>query len=84
MSKILSLGIMILIYFGSFSQVYCDNLLSYDNIEDYTWFGDWWAYPPTVGFFSNASVSPSFSAVIYGTGGGSRSIESDSNSIPNV
>jgi len=84
MSKILSLGITILIYFESFSQVYCDNLLSYDNMENYTWFGDWWAYPPTVGFFSNASVSPSFSAVIYGTGSGSSSIESDWYSLPNV
>lgn len=62
----------------------------YDNMETFTWSGDWWRYTSTgfyytyEGFYTNASVSPTQSAVIYGLGNGSSANEQDWYSLPNV
>lgn len=58
-------------------------LLVYDYMEDYTWFGNW-NTPANTGFYINASVSPTASGVIYGSGSGSSIIESANYVLPNV
>jgi len=51
-------------------------LVVYDDIEAYDWTGAGWAVGyPTTGFYSNASVTPTLSAVLYGTGTGTSVIE---------
>jgi len=51
-------------------------LVAYDDIEAYDWTGAGWAVGfPTTGFYNNASVSPTLSAVLYGTGTGTSVIE---------
>lgn len=51
-------------------------LIVYDDIEAYSWTGAGWAVGyPTTGFYNNASVSPTLSAVLYGSGTGTSNIE---------
>lgn len=51
-------------------------LVVYDDIEAYDWTGAGWAVGyPTTGFYSNASVTPTLSAVLYGSGTGTSVIE---------
>jgi hypothetical protein len=54
-----------------------------DFIEVYTWFGNW-NTPANTGFYTNASVSPNVSAVLYGNGSGSSVIESANYIMPNI
>ena len=56
--------------------------VAYDQMEKFDWHGNWWAGAPTTGFFTNASKSPTTSAVIYGSGGGAD--EYDWYSLPNI
>ena len=58
----------------------------YDYIEtfDTDWSGIWWTPIATANYFTNASVSPSASAVLYGTGNGSSAYESDWYTLPNL
>ncbi len=65
--KILLLNILTLITFSFYSQTYEDTI-AYDQMESFDWSGNWWSNAPTTGFYSNASVSPPASAVIYGSG----------------
>jgi hypothetical protein len=62
-------------------------VIEYDNMETssstYLTAG-WWTPAPTTGWFTNASVSPTLSAALYGSGNGSSGIEQDWYSIPNV
>ena len=58
-------------------------LITYDNIETYTWPGIW-ANSANSGYFTNASVSPNASAVLYGMGTGSSPIEQNQYILPNV
>lgn len=58
-------------------------ILAYDNIETYTWFGNWNTIFNT-GFYNNASISPTLSSVLYGGGNGTSSIESANYVLPNV
>jgi hypothetical protein len=67
-----------------FSNGQCIDTVAYDNIENFDWFGAWWVFPPTTGYFTNASVSPTSSAVIYGNGGGSSAYESDWYVLPPI
>lgn len=57
--------------------------LVYDNMETYTWFGNWNTIINT-GFYSDASVSTTLSGVLYGSGNGSSAIESANYILPNV
>lgn len=66
------------------SQQTCIDTIAFDNMETYTWVGNWWTPLPTTGFFTNAFVSPNVSAAIYGVGNGSSSIEQDWYVMPNI
>lgn len=57
--------------------------LAYDNMEVYTWFGNWNTIVNT-GFYADASVSPSISGVLYGSGNGASAIESANYVLPNI
>lgn len=61
-------------------------LYRFDYVEtfDNDWSGNWWTPAPTTNYYTNASVSPSASAVIYGSGSGTSGIESDWYSFPNL
>ena len=61
----------------------CTSTVYYDNMETFTWFGDWWLYNFS-NFFTNFSVSPSVSAVHYGSGNGSSGIEQDWYVLPEI
>ena len=61
----------------------CTSTVYYDNMETFTWFGDWWTYSFS-NFFTNFSVSPSASAVHYGSGNGSSGIEQDWYVLPEI
>jgi len=56
--------------------------VAYDQMESYTWSGNWWVGAATTGFFGNASKSAPASAVIYGTGNAND--EYDWYSLPNI
>lgn len=66
----------------SFSQT-CTTTVTYDYAESYTWIGGW-STPVNTGYYTNASVSPSLSAVLYGTGNGSSGVESANYILPNI
>ena len=83
MKKILLSLITILFTINLYSQS-CTSTVYYDNMETFTWFGNWWTPALTTGFFTNASVSPNTSAVIYGSGTGTSGIEQDWYSLPNI
>ena len=61
-------------------------LYRFDNIEtfDVDWSGIWWTPIATTNYYTNASVSPTTSAVLYGTGNGTSAYESDWYSFPNL
>ena len=83
MKKIITLLISILFSVNSYTQS-CTSTVYYDNMETFTWFGDWWTPALTAGYFTNASVSSNISAVIYGSGTGTSAIEQDWYSLPNI
>jgi hypothetical protein len=62
-------------------------VIQFDNMETsssvYLSAG-WWTPAVTAGWFNNASVSPTLSAVIYGSGSGTSGNEQDWYSLPNV
>jgi len=59
-------------------------VIRYDYMETWDWAGLWWTPAATAGWFTNASVSPTESAVLYGLGNGSSAREEDWYSLPNV
>ena len=65
----------------AFSQ--CNSVVYYDNMEAYTWFGDWYLYNYS-NFYNNISVSPTTSAAHYGVGNSSSAIEQDWYVLPNI
>ena len=79
MKKIL-LSIGLLLGLNSFSQT--ETLIASDYIETFDWSGAWFFNNPTTGYFSNISVTPTNSAMIYGTGNNGR--EEDWYSLPAV
>jgi hypothetical protein len=66
----------------SFSQ----SPYKFDYVETYDndWSGMWYIPAATTGYYTNAFVSSTSSAVIYGTGNGSSAYESDWYSFPNL
>ena len=79
--KNLLLSLFLLLSTITFNQT----VIEYDNMEtsstNYLSAG-WFIPATTAGWFNNASVSPSNSAVIYGLGNGSSGIEQDWYSMP--
>lgn len=58
----------------------------YDYIEtfDVDWSGSWWTPIATTNYYTNAFVSSTSSAVLYGVGNGSSGLEQDWYSFPNL
>ena len=83
MKKILLFILSVLFSVNVYTQS-CTSTVYYDNMETFTWLGDWWTPALTAGFFTNASVSSNQSAVIYGSGNGTSAIEQDWYSLPNI
>lgn len=82
MKKLLLLFVLS-VAFISRSQV----ILQYDNMETFSpaySTAGWWTPAVTAGWYTNASVSPTTSAVIYGSGTGTSAVEQDWYSLPNV
>tara|TARA_R110002074_G_scaffold18755_12_gene60420 strand:- start:2401 stop:3606 length:1206 start_codon:yes stop_codon:yes gene_type:complete len=74
--------ILLLSFIGIVNGQNFPDTIAYDQMEGFTWAGNWWSGSPTTGFFTNASKSSPASAVIYGTGGGAD--EFDWYSLPNI
>jgi hypothetical protein len=76
--------ILILTLFTSinFCKSQTQTLIASDYIETFDWSGAWFFNNPTTGYFTDISVTPTASAVIYGTGNNSR--EEDWYSLPAV
>lgn len=68
-------------------MVNSQTVIQYDNMETssptYLSAG-WWTPAATAGWFTNASVSPTMAAAIYGVGNGSSGLEQDWYSMPLV
>jgi hypothetical protein len=59
-------------------------VIRYDYMETWDWAGLWWTPAASAGWFTNASVTPTESAVLYGLGSGTSIVEQDWYSLPNV
>lgn len=72
------------LFLASFART--QTVIEYDNMETSspTYLSAGWLLGATSGWFTNASVSPSTSAVILGVGNGSSGIEQDWYSLPTV
>ena len=66
--------------------VHSQSPYKFDYVETYDndWSGMWYTPAATTGYYTNAFVSSTSSAVIYGTGNGSSAYESDWYSFPNL
>lgn len=74
---------LILIPFISLTQT----VIQFDNMETFSTLyaaAGWWTPALTAGWYTNASVSPTQSAVLYGTGTGTSANEQDWYSLPNA
>lgn len=72
--------LLLLCSFGVLSQT---TLIKHDNIEQYNWSGVW-STASNTGYYTNASVSGTSSAVIVGSGNGTSVIEQNTYVLPNV
>lgn len=76
---------LLLILFSALSIMsYGQTVIQYDYMETWTWPGYWAGFSTTSGWYTNASVSPTESAVIYGLGSGSSAEELDIYILPNI
>ena len=81
MRYFLLIGLFLIINLKSISQT----LLKYDYIETYDWYGGWSVgYGNNAGFYTNSSVTPTYSAALIGTGNGTSNIEDGVYVLPNV
>ncbi len=80
MKKILLFLFSVILNINVYSQS-CTSTVFYDNMETFTWFGDWWLYNFS-NYYTNFSVSPTTSAVHYGSGTSTSGIEQDWYSLP--
>jgi hypothetical protein len=76
--------LFLLSFIITLNKSYCQNLIAYDYMETCNWLGLWWGNTPNSTWFTNFSVSPNGSAVIYGSGGGNSSVEQDWYVLPNI
>jgi hypothetical protein len=81
MKKFILLLISIFILGKSQTQT-TETLLTSDYVESFDWFGAWWFNNPTTGYFSDISVTPTLSAVIFGSG--NNTYEQDWYTLPSV
>jgi len=81
--KYLSLFFIIIHTLSSNSQTICPTSILYDYMETYTWFGNW-STTTNTGFYINASVTPSVSGVLFGSGNGPSGTEVATYTLPNV
>jgi len=65
-------------------MVNSQTVIRYDNMETWNWAGLWFTPAATANWFTNASVTPTESAVLYGLGSGTSVVEQDWYSMPNV
>jgi hypothetical protein len=79
--KVLMLSFMLMFIKNANGQ--CSSTVYYDNMETYTWAGDWWNYSYS-NFYTNYFVSSNASAVHYGSGNGTSGLEVDWYVMPNV
>lgn len=65
---------------------FSQTLYKFDYVEtfDTDWSGIWWTPAATTNYYTNAFVSSTSSAVIYGIGNGTSAYESDWYSFPNL
>jgi hypothetical protein len=79
---------LILSLFLTFTgMVNSQSIIQYDYMETSSagyLAGGWWTPAATTGWFNNASVTPTLSAVIYGAGNGTSANEQDWYSMPNI
>lgn len=67
------------------TKLFSQTLIKYDYIETYDWLGGWSVgYGNNAGFYTNASVSPTYSAALIGSGNGTSNIEEGVYVLPNV
>jgi hypothetical protein len=78
MNKIL----LVFLFLTGFANA--QTVIRYDYMETWNWAGLWWTPAATANWFTNASVTPTESAVLYGIGSGTSAIEQDWYSLPNV
>jgi hypothetical protein len=81
MKKFILLLISIFILGKSQTQT-TETLLTSDYVESFDWFGAWWFNNPTTGYFSDISVTPTLSAVIFGSG--NNTYEQDWYALPTI
>lgn len=77
------LFVLSLIFSVNIHSQSCTSTVFYDNMETYTWLGDWWTYSFS-NYYTNFSVSPSVSAVHFGSGTGASTREEDWYSLPTI
>jgi len=82
MKKILLFILSVLFSINVYTQS-CTSTVYYDNMENWTWAGDWYLYSFS-NFYTNFSVSPTASAVHYGSGTSSSGIEQDWYVLPTI
>lgn len=82
MKKHLTWAVFFLLSLAAESQ----SIYRKDYIEtfDADWSGSWWTPAATTNYYTNASVTPTTSAVLYGTGNGTSAYESDWYSFSNL
>ncbi len=66
------------------SSLYSQSLYKFDYIESYDWSGGWFNTIPTSGYYTNAFVSSTSSAALYGSGNGSSAVEQNWYVFPNL
>lgn len=65
-------------------NVNSQNTIAFDNMETYDWSGLWFGNSYNSTWATNFSISPTQSAVIYGSGNGSSAFEQDWYVLPNI
>jgi hypothetical protein len=73
---------LIVIFNTFFVKSQVENLIKFDYVESFDWFGAWWFNNPTTGYFSDISVTPTLSAGIFGSG--NNTYEQDWYALPTV
>lgn len=75
--------LLLLLLLCNYSIVAQTTLIKYDYVEEYSWVGLWYNLTPG-SYYSNASVTPTLSAAIYGAGTGTSAVEQNWYELPNV
>lgn len=78
-----SILILLFTFITSINAQICTTLVAYDYVETYNWTGLWFGNTLNSGYYNNTSVTPTLSAAVYGSGGGTSAIEQDWYTLPN-